>query len=272
MLGRALVMGAVFAALVLGPAASVFAGTPAKRAPVRAAGVALDDFGDFKNNAFRSTMVNRWRTLTAPVWTPLGYTGESWPSGGGLWRVSTPHGPGFRFRATDEMSIYSGAKAAQVADIDHLVDQHRYLGTVFDLRGKLMFPAVGNPQGFPAHTSWNALWEFGPGLPSNNQFGINGLTNRIYVRTYRPGTSNDRRQAESRARIRYERWYDFRWQIRFSTGTDGFVNFWLDGVRIAKWTGATLPVGIEPPWIQWGFYSADSTPRNEVVYAALRMS
>ena len=272
MLGRALVVGAVLVALVLGLTTSVFAGLPGQGARVQGSTTVLDDFTDFRNNVFTSTMVNRWRAPTAPNWTALGYTGEAWPSGGGLRRVSTRHGPGFRFTATDEMSIYSGAKAAQVADVDNLVDQQAYLGTVFDLSGKLKFPASGNPQGFPAYHSWNVLWEFGPGLPSSNQFGVNGITNRIYVRTYKPGNRDNRRQAESRARIRYDRWYDFRWQVKFSTGSDGFVNFWLDGVQMARWTGPTLPTGVDAPWIQWGFYSADSKPRNEVVYAALRRS
>lgn len=238
--------------------------------PPPSSGTALDDFTDFRNNAFTNTFINRWRAPPAPTYTALGYSGEQWPSGGGLWQVSTPHGPGFRFASTNEMLVYSGASAAQIVDIDHLVDTQAYMGTVFDLSGKLMFPAAGNPQGFPAYDSWNVLWEFGPGLPSNNQFGVNGITNRLYVRTYKPGAPNSRQQAESPSPIQYDRWYDFRWQVKFSTGSDGFVNFWLDGVPMAQWTGPTLPTGVDAPWIQWGFYSANTKPRNEVVYAALR--
>jgi chitodextrinase len=238
--------------------------------PPPSTGTALDDFTDFRNNAFTSTFINRWRAPPAPTYTALGYSGEQWPSGGGLWQVSTPHGPGFRFASTNEMLVYSGASASQMVDIDHLVDTQAYMGTVFDLSGKLMFPAAGNPQGFPAYDSWNVLWEFGPGLPSNNQFGVNGITNRLYVRTYKPGAPNNRQQAESPSPIQYDRWYDFRWQVKFSTGSDGFVNFWLDGAPMAQWTGPTLPTGVDAPWIQWGFYSANTKPRNEVVYAALR--
>src|SRR5688572_13586000 len=108
MLGRAPVVGAVLVALVLGLTTSVSAGPPATRLPRLV--TVLDDFSDFRNNVFTSTMVNRWRAPNAPNWTALGYTGEAWPSGGGLRRVSTRYGPGFRFTATDEMSIYSGAK------------------------------------------------------------------------------------------------------------------------------------------------------------------
>ena len=47
------------------------------------------------------------------------------------------------------------------------------------------------------------------------------------------------------------------------------MKFVLDGETVADWTGPTQPVGNEPPWIQFGFYSADVI-RNEVLFASLR--
>lgn len=49
----------------------------------------------------------------------------------------------------------------------------------------------------PGHDTWNVVWEFGPGLPWNNQFGLNGTTNRIYVRTNNPRAPNSRRRPKS---------------------------------------------------------------------------
>ena len=238
--------------------------------PPSSGGTSLDDFTDFQNNAFGEIFINRWRIPPGKNWTALSYTGETWPSGGGVWQTSTPHGPGFRFVATDEMLNAPDRKAAQIADIDHFVDQQGYLGTVTELSGKLMLPASGNQAGFAPNSDWNALWEFGPGLTSNNQFGIDGNVNKFYVRSYAPGQPDNRRKAVAPNTIQLDRWYDWRWQIKWSSGSDGFVNFWIDGVQLAQWTGPTVPSGVEPPWIQWGYYGSNSKQRNEVLYAALR--
>jgi hypothetical protein len=54
------------------------------------------------------------------------------------------------------------------------------------------------------------------------------------------------------------------------TGGAPWATSWLDGVQLAQWIGPTLPAGWEAPWIQWGFHTANSKPRNEVVSVALR--
>ncbi len=232
----------------------------------------LNRFADFGNGKFAGTFINRWRVPSAERWTGLSDSGEPWPSGGGIWEVATPYGPGFRFVTTDEMTTYPGAKSAQVVDIDHLVDQDSYLGTVTTASGKFLLPRAGNPDGFPPFRDFNALWEFGPGIASNNQFGIDAAAHRLYVRSYAAGLPNNRRKALAPGRIRFDHWYDWRWQIKWSTGPDGFVNFWLDRRQIVSWLGPTIPEGLEPPWIQFGFYGGTQKHRNEVWWARLRIT
>jgi chitodextrinase len=238
--------------------------------PPPPSGGALDDFSDFKNNVWTDMFLNRWRSPPSAHWTPPGYTGEAWPDGSGIFEVSTSHGPGFRFVQGEGVPRASG-NGVQMADVDNLVDQQSYLGTVTDISGKVMFPASGNPSGFPAYGDWNCLWEFSEGVSVFNQFGIDAIANKLYVRSYDPSTQWTRK-ALAPSTLQYDRWYDWRWQIKWSRGSDGFVNFWIDGQLIAAWTGANLPANSQAPWLQWGWYGGTQPQRNEVLYAALTKS
>ena len=71
------------------------------------------------------------------------------------------------------------------------------------------------------------------------------------------------------APIEYGRWYSWRIQLKWSSGSDGFLKWWLDGQQLANWTGPTMNVGEGSPYLQFGFYSATQL-RNEVFHAALR--
>ena len=60
--------------------------------------------------------------------------------------------------ATDEMRVLSGGKRAEIADIGHLVGP---VGATEDWSGKAMFPAGGNPNGFPRnYPDWGLFCQF----------------------------------------------------------------------------------------------------------------
>ena len=60
--------------------------------------------------------------------------------------------------ATDEMRVMSGGKKAEIADIGHLVGP---VGATEDWSGKVMFPAAGNPNGFPRnYPDWGVFVQF----------------------------------------------------------------------------------------------------------------
>jgi hypothetical protein len=40
--------------------------------------------------------------------------------------------------------------------------------------------------------------------------------------------------------IRYDHWYDVKYQVNWSSGSDGFVKAYVDGVLLANHTGPTL--------------------------------
>jgi hypothetical protein len=212
-------------------------------------------------------LINRWQvTLGADPWSSPGDSGTPWSSGGGMWEVSTPYGPGFRFVATPEMQVMSGGKMSLMADIDNLVQG---VGYTEDWYGMVMLPSSGNRNGFPAFGDWNCLWEFRGQGDVWNQFGVDGLQNKLYVRTY-DASRNSVRKALSPSTIQLDHWYSFRWRIKWSKGSDGLVQFWLDGLKIADWTGPNLASGDKNrPDLQFGFYSG-ATLTNEAWYAGIR--
>ena len=246
----------------------VLALTASSATPSGAPDVAvLDDFGDFANARFSGTLINRWKVpLGESPWSESGESGEAWPSGGGIFEVSTSRGRGFRFVVTPEMRVASGGKVAQIGDVDHLV---RGEGHVEDWSGVVMFPRSGNPGGFPRGLrDWGCLLEFITGPDGvHTQLGVDSVLNRLYFRVLDPRTGG-RRKALGRSTIVFDRWYAFRIRLRWSSGPDGFAQFWLDGRRLASWTGATLKPG-EHPHLQFGFYTA-ARLRNEVRWAQLR--
>ena len=233
-------------------------------------GTSLQRFTDFKNNVWTDLFLQRWQVPPASNWTPLSYTGTPWSDGSGIFEITTPHGPGFRFKQGTAVPRSSGG-GVQMTDIDHIVDQQNYLGVILDQRGKFMLPASGNPSGFPQYADWNALWEWSEDVNVFNQFGIDGYDNKLYVRTY-DQASNWTRKVKSASPLALDRWYDWRWQIKWATNSSGFVNFWLDGTQLAAWTGSNLPAMHSAPHLQWGWYGGTQQALNEVQYAGLSYS
>ena len=244
--------------------------------PTPTSGQALSDFSAFKNNVFTQTFQNRWKAPPSTVWTTLGQTGQPWDDGSGVFESSTPYGPGFRIVQNESVPRGSGALVG-MADIDHFVDQQNYLGTVTDLSGKVMFPRSGNPNGFPAFGDWNILWEFTQSTVVHNVIGVDATAPggpTLYVRAFDPANAGNRdgRKARMSSPIQYDRWYDWHWQIKWSTGSDGYVNFWVDGQQIAAFRGPSVMTSGGPPYLEWGWYGGYDPGRNEVRYAALRKS
>lgn len=187
-----------------------------------------------------------------------------------MWEVATPYGPGLRFVATPEMAVTSGGKKSEVADIGNLVGGAGHTET---WTGMVMFPKLGNPQGFPRnYPNWNVFFDFHSnyGVPVQMGIDTNDRTrrNNLYLRLAPAG--QPQRKARSRARLVYDRWYAWSIQLKWSSEDDGFLKWWLDGRLLANWRAPTL-ASEEHPYLQFGFYS-DANLRNEVLHAALRKS
>jgi Polysaccharide lyase len=258
---RALVVLSGLTLLVVGNA------TTARTAPGSV--VVMDDFRDFGNARFGDTLINRWKVpLGEDPWSAPDEVGEPWASGGGVFEVLTPRGRGFRFVVTPEMQVATGGKVAQIGDIDHLV---MGLGYTEVWSGAVMLPAAGNRNGLPrGYRDWGCLLEFGTGGSKvHTQFGIDSVARKLYFRALDPEKHGTRR-ALAPSKLVYDKWYAFRLRIKWSYGSDGLAQFWLDGRMLANWKGATLNPG-EQPYLQFGFYSG-AQYRNEVWWSRLQRS
>jgi hypothetical protein len=229
----------------------------------------IDSFDD-TSTPWGKNLINRWRVpLGSDPWSAPRDSGTPWPSGGGIWQVSTPHGPGFRMVVTDEMRVVSGGKLAFLADIGHLVGP---VGSTEDWSGKAMFPAAGNPSGFPRkYPDWGVFLEFKSRVNAPPLgMGID-TTNAPYRNTIYLGATvgTNKRKALAPAALVYGRWYSWRIQLKWSSGSDGFIKWWLNGRLLADWSGPTIGASDGRPYLQFGFYSAAQL-RNEVLHAALR--
>ncbi len=230
--------------------------------PPPAPGTVIDSFDD-TTTPWTKNLINRWQPVGGDHWSGPTDSGTPWSSSGGTWQVSTPQGPGFKMVVTPEMTVPSGGKTALIADIDHLVQGEGYTE---DWSGMVMFPAAGNPNGFPRnYPDWGLFWEFHSQLGVPAQMGIDTTEapyrNHIYVK------SMGRKQLAPSA-LEYDRWYSWRILVKWSSGSDGLFEWWLDGVKLASWTGPNLAGG-ESPYLQFGFYGSPEL-RNEVWHAQIR--
>jgi len=241
---------------------------PPSPPPPPPTGTLISKLCDTKNNRWSQNLINSGYSDRSLPWFDCTSPGPNWPSlgGRGIEEVSTPHGPGLRFRVTSEMWVKSGGMMALMVDMDNWIDQQAFLGKSYQLSGKIMFPSAGNPNGIPAHSDWNMIIEYHSSLQAvYNQFGIDGLVKRFNFRTYDPSSPRAKYLGPA---IQYDRWTDFRYLVKFSYGSDGRMEGDIDGQPVARHSGPTLSQG-EVPWLQFGFYSGNIV-RNEVLYADLR--
>jgi hypothetical protein len=272
----AIVVASVFVSVPVGAVRS----TPG----LKAASYSIRAFDDVQTPFYSTSgthsdvLINRWQPLQLATgayhWSAPDHAGTPYRSGGGMWEVQTPYGPGFKFVVTDEMTVPSGGKLAMIQDRDHLIPMNdRFLGMTQDWSGMFMFPAAGNPNGFPrSYSDWGAIIEFHTDADDVwNQIGVDTTNvpyrNTIYFRSWDP-VRHSQRKVLAPKRLKYDRWYSWRIRYHWSWGTDGATEMWLDGVKLADWRGANLPRG-EYPYFDFGFYTA-AQYRNEVWHAKLR--
>ena len=256
-------------------------------------GASLDRFTAFKNNSFgpdtaypgSGAIFNRKCDptpsgngfLNQAVVCPRPWSDE-WS---GIFEVDIPGvGKGLDFRFGSAMPRSSG-KGIQIADIGHLIP--RSLPADFGFSWDFMFPAAGNPNGFPPFSGdpstdeWNVLWEFTDAGFQSNAIGIANFVApkpRLYV-TAGNGIDGQKRRAKSSFLLAMDTWYSLRYEGRLSRGSDGRVKLQA-GLRgqpmetIADWSGPVSNPADGDPYIEFGLYGMNVAGRNQVIYANLR--
>lgn len=254
-------------------------GNPWEAAP----GSAIERFSDLRTpwncfgGVYQSVTMNRVRpTSRCNIWQPadlgvMSSAAQPWARGGGIFETATRYGPGFRAVVTPEMTAPWGGKQAWLVDVDHLTPHDSFLGTVEKWSGKFMFPSSGNPNGFPRHWHAGLLWEWHTESMSGNHFAIDGWSfaqPRLRFGVVKPDGSYH--FFFSRKNIQFDHWYSWRIKIKWSYGSDGFLEAAINDELRVNHTGPTLKQG-ERPYLQFGYYATPQL-RNEVWFAEIRRS
>jgi hypothetical protein len=223
----------------------------------------IKTFADVKSNNWGQPYVNRW------YHTPG--TNAYWPSinAEAIEEILTAHGPGFRFRVTQEMQGgTTGAKQVMLHDQNHYISHTDFLGKTQEIQFKVMFPLSNpNPWYNPGYDDWNALMEMIGDTNVHNQIGLNA-SGRFYCRSW--GHIHGAKAVGPQA-VRGQ-WYTLRWLKKWSYGADGLTQFYVDDVKYADWPGPSIEPNKKVSSFQWGYYSAPPpTGVTEIHYAGMKV-
>jgi chitodextrinase len=187
----------------------------------------------------------------------------------GMTEIATPYGPGLRVVAQAGVHVApwdSGSKAV----LGKWFYPSDFLGKTYDWQFHYMFPASGNPQGFPQTWAAGANFEVGHTGQSGHLISVNTSQNpagQIAIGIHLPPFGNNYAFTWLPSAIELDHWYKVRFQIKWSTGSDGFVNIWIDDVQRVNRAGPTVIAGVIPA-MQVGYYSANVLT-NEVRFGGL---
>lgn len=172
-----------------------------------------------------------------------------------LQSVATPHGQGFQFVCSDSADVASWDSTCKAVlarrdgisalDVDYVwefyvliptqvIQQTWHTGLLWEFHTQPPSNASGcsitlDTVSKPGHTQWRWL-----------RYGAGG-----YAINYGPDVVLDA-------------WHHIRIEINFSVA-NGHVRYFLDGVQTMSFAGSTSPAGEQPPFLQFGWYSSNST-------------
>lgn len=72
------------------------------------------------------------------------------------------------------------------------------------------------------------------------------------------------RQSGTLKPIVSNRWYDFVWHVKWSTGNDGLIELWIDGEKYYSFTGRTASIGT--PYFKFGINRWNMENSNRILY------
>jgi hypothetical protein len=146
-----------------------------------------------------------------------------------------------------------------------------WLGNTYDWRFRFRFPSSGNPDGFAEVWHAGVIFEAGHGSGGNNNSGAS-LTVDTTSRTYDsfrvamphapwlPNWTYSFSNSPSTLPVQLDRWYEARFVVRWSGGSDGLIQVYVDGVLIGQQIGVGNfdPGDAGPPWPHIGYYKANT--------------
>jgi hypothetical protein len=186
----------------------------------------------------------------------------------GASEISTPSGPGFRFVVPASMHPpWDVTSKASMGKWSYPAD---FLGKTYTWTLDVMLPSAGNPNGLPETWHAGTLFQDHTSSQSGHHLALDSVmfpTNRFRYGVW-IGPGNNYEYQWSEQAIQYDRWYRFKWEIKYSTGADGYVKMWMDGVQVVNHAGPSIEPGSGLA-MQVGYYSAAQLT-NEVRYGGVQ--
>lgn len=121
--------------------------------------------------------------------------------------------------------------------------------------------SVNFDQQFPDTQKWATLLQFHP--PDGGQWGFAGVSingDKLIIR--KPGTEDLLWSAP----VQKGQWYDFDFDIDWSSGSDGRIRAWLNGQPIVNYTGWNIAPGQDYSYIKQGYYRSGTVAQPGTVY------
>lgn len=231
----------------------------------------------------------------AGYWWVPGQTppGGTWPSGGGLHEISTPHGPGIDIVVTQEMD-YVGATPLGGWDLSRFAGLH---DINYDFRGEeqvwewtWMWPSSGNPSG------WANTWVTAEGLtfPTLTPTGNSIVGHHLYLHYANPLTLRFGRNTHASSDPAQQAWQFYiasnsgvtfpantyqhmRLEIFWTENSNGYIKVYTrnEGGSEVQWvnySGVTLPLNWRPRSMYANLRKISTHPRNQLHWINHRMT
>lgn len=238
----------------------------------------LNSFDDF------SLAWNKWQDQYQGSPTSTSPPHTQWASPGGIFEVSTPYGPGFHHIVTPAM-IYQSTGDTKMARLSWGNGTPSFLdfygrSQVWDWYWNL--PAADNASGFPSAglgpgelLLTRTTMSDGVSQPGYVGHGFNlGFVNSVLRFQFFRSTGNNTFAWTYGPNVVLDRWYHFRWEIKWISDSTGYIRAFTDDM-VNPWVFYTGPTIINNQQIQLVFCSLRNDfawPTNGIIYGNLTIT
>jgi Polysaccharide lyase len=177
--------------------------------------------------------------------------------------IATPYGTGMRYTAVGpnvQECVWDASTKCSYVKWYYPSD---WLGKTYDWSFHIRLPSSGNPNGLAQTWHVNSFWEIGHPAVASGQvlaFDTTSFPGTIRFRFgvhLPPFTPSSYQFIHPPGAIQFDQWYKVRHRLKWSSGSDGFQNLWINDVLVVSRTGPNIAAGDTPPGLQPGWYGSD---------------
>jgi hypothetical protein len=175
-----------------------------------------------------------------------------------LTQISTPNGPGFSMTCTDsDVAVWSSQDKTILCQGTQAGSSPDALGTIAQWSTSIYLPT----QTFPPPFFCGLLWEFHTQANQAHSIQLDtsqhGKTTAPWWKFYVQYDSggNNVKTYYSNGPLALDTWHQVVMQAKWAADTTGFMQWFVDGVCYANYSGQTYWSSFGKPYLQFGYYS-----------------